>query len=323
MLLLCLLCTGCAALPAEERAFAVALGVSKDAGQWTVHARIPDYQSPGGYQTVTGDGASLTEALAALDASAPMQLHLGQLRLLVLEAELAEKEGISEVLAVLEERADLRQEAHLAVTGDGMKELMEAMKPAAGTRLSKSIDVMLDTRIGEGTALPASLADIQRMGERQSPVLLDLRLEEKKAALSGAWLADTDGIVRGSLSREETQLLSVLTGQLRSGMLTLPEGAVRLIDAQVTKELSMPTMQSASVRMILRVHGTSMNEDEVAASVARACLTLLNKLSAMGCDALGMGRQAILHAEDMAHWQEIGWPQRLRELEWSVSVGVE
>ena len=39
-LLMCLLLTGCAALPSEERSFAVALGVAGGTGAWRVYAQI-------------------------------------------------------------------------------------------------------------------------------------------------------------------------------------------------------------------------------------------------------------------------------------------
>ena len=68
-LLLALACTGCAALPEEERAFAVALGVSGHQGAWTVYARIPTYQSGGGYATVTGEGETLSHALTAVPSA--------------------------------------------------------------------------------------------------------------------------------------------------------------------------------------------------------------------------------------------------------------
>jgi len=167
------------------------------------------------------------------------------------------------------------------------------------------------------------LSEILRMGERQSPVLVRMYMDGDQAAISGAWLVDAGGIVREALSAQETQLLSLLLGQLRSGTLTLPEGVIRLTDAQVQTELSTPTLQSAAVRMVLRVNGAAISREVISASLARACLTLLNRLSVMGCDALGLGRQAIAHADSMEHWHELNWPKRLREMDWSVSVGVE
>jgi hypothetical protein len=43
----------------------------------------------------------------------------------------------------------------------------------------------------------------------------------------------------------------------------------------------------------------------------------------VGCDALGLGRQAVAHAKDAADWDALDWPARYREIAWTVSVGVE
>ena len=44
LLLICLFCTGCSALPPEERAFCVALLIDGGAQECTVRVRIPTYQ---------------------------------------------------------------------------------------------------------------------------------------------------------------------------------------------------------------------------------------------------------------------------------------
>ena len=84
LLLICLFCTGCSALPPEERAFCVVLLVDGGAQECTVRVRIPTYQQNGGYQTLSATGATLTDALRTLESAAPMRLHWGQLRLIVL-----------------------------------------------------------------------------------------------------------------------------------------------------------------------------------------------------------------------------------------------
>lgn len=62
LLLICLFCTGCSALPPEERAFCVVLLVDGGAQECTVRVRIPTYQQNGGYQTLSATGATLTDA---------------------------------------------------------------------------------------------------------------------------------------------------------------------------------------------------------------------------------------------------------------------
>ena len=322
-LLMCLLLTGCAALPAEERSFAVALGVAGGTGAWRVYARIPTYRTGGGYTTVSGEGDTLPHALAALDAAAPMQLHLGQLRLMIFSADTARSADFPAALATLGDRHDLRADASLAITEDGLGALMDALKPATGARLSKSLDVLMETRLEQGTVPRAALADVMRMGDRQQPVLMNIALDGAEIALSGGWPIGSDGSAAWMLTPEEVQLLSLMQGRLKRGVLSLAEGTVRLTDVSADVELSVPTLQTASVRRILGISASPLTEEALSQATATACLGLLGRLSAVGCDALGLGRQAVAHAKDAADWDALDWPARYREIAWTVSVGVE
>lgn len=322
LFLLLLLLGGCTALPAEERSFAVALGVTRTGDEWTVHARIPTYQTGGGYATVTGKGAALEAALSEVDAASPMKLDMGQLRLLVFSAELAGSPAFPGALTTLASRHDLRMGAAIAVTGENVQTLLDALEPSTGARLSKSVDVLLETRIGQGMLLPASLAEVMLTGERQSPVLMNAALESGALSLSGGWLLNDEGRALEQLSAEETKLLALMLGRLQQGTLSLQEGTVRLNGVKTEAELAVPTMQEASVRLTLHVTSSPLTTEALSRVVASACLGVLGRLSGAGCDALGLGRQAVVHAEDMAQWHSFDWPARYRELEWSVSVGV-
>ena len=71
LLLAMLLLTGCSALPEEDRAFAVVLGLDKQGDAWRAWARIPSYQQEGGYLTLSAQGRSLGEVMAQLEAALP------------------------------------------------------------------------------------------------------------------------------------------------------------------------------------------------------------------------------------------------------------
>ena len=108
LLLICLFCTGCSALPPEERAFCVVLLVDGGAQECTVRVRIPTYQQNGGYQTLSATGATLTDALRTLESAAPMRLHWGQLRLIVLSRAWAAEIPIVRTLSDLSGVENLR-----------------------------------------------------------------------------------------------------------------------------------------------------------------------------------------------------------------------
>lgn len=321
LLLTLLSCTSCTALPAEERAFAVVLSVEKEAETWRVHARIPTYQTGGGYLTVSGEGANLSTALTDMDASAPMHLHLSQLRLLVLDEKLGDSADLATVFEELSTRADMRLQCAVAVTNTPAKELMDALKPTTGARLSKTIDVLLDTRIEQGGILPATLADVIRMGERQSPVLIALALEDKDLSLSGGYPLTADLRLGAKLPPDETALLSMMLGHAKNLRISLPGGSaeVREVSARFWLE---ERMQSASMTLKLRTTASSFTPDGLEQVLAEECLSLLARLSAEGCDVMGLGRKAVLRTHDMLDWHELNWPEQYRQIRWNVSVGV-
>lgn len=322
LMMLALLCASCTALPAEERAFAVALCVEKENETWKVHGRIPTYQTGGGYLTVSGDGESLTDALAAMEAAAPMHLHLSQLRLLVLDEALAESNDLSTALRSLAERENMRLQCAVALTSESAKDVAEALKPTTGARLSKSIDVLLESRIEQGTILSASLADVIRMGERQSPVLMALKLEDKKVSLSGGYALTGALRMAERIEEKDIALLSLLLGQTKNLRVTLDNGSADVREISVKTGLS-PDGRNAGVDISLRMTSSALTDAGLEQAVADTCVELLSRLSAKGCDVLGLGRKIIVHAEDMARWHDLDWPSMLRSVGWKVSVRVQ
>ncbi len=317
LLLLLPLLTSCTALPAEERAFAVALMVDRADDAWRVHARIPTYKTGGGYVTVRGEGASPEAALADMDAAAPMHIHLSQLRLLVLDAALG-REAYA-VLTALSNRADMRHPCAVAATEDPADAVMEALKPATGARLSKGLDVLLDTRTAQGVILPSALSQIVRMGERQSPVLTALTVTDGAIDLSGGWAMGTSGLL--PLTAEETALLALLRGDVKGVTLRLSGGTAHVRDASAKAELQTDE-RSVCVTLTMTAVASALTPGGLEAVLAEDAMALLTRLYREECDMLGLGRQAILGASDMAGWHALAWPGVLPQLRWTVSVGV-
>ena len=285
LLLICLFCTGCSALPPEERAFCVVLLVDGGAQECTVRVRIPTYQQNGGYQTLSATGATLTDALRTLESAAPMRLH-----------------------------------ASVAVTGEDTAALAEKLVPENGTRLSKSIDVMVQARYEQGVIPTCAASVLLRFGSRQSPVLCGAESTADGFLLSGAWLTDADGLVRDFLPPEETQILLLMQGELTRTQLLLPEHAIHLTEASTSIRLMEDT---AVCRVNLRYDRADLTPQGVSAETAQACLDVLNRLQAAGCDALGLGRKAIWSAWSMSDWRDSDFPARLQNLRWTVEVRSE
>ena len=326
-----ILCGSCSALPAEERSFAVAVGITRAGETWHTTARIPDYQQEGGYVTLSARGQSLTEAMSLLDSAAPMRMHYGQVRLLVFSRETAESADFPAALAELASMPDMRLQAQVCVTEADMAAFMDSLSPLTGTRLSKSLDILLDTHQRLGVIPDASLSAIMRMGERQCPVLLSAALAGQGGAdalplqgagevlLSGCWLEDASGRVRGSLSPRETQMLMLMQNRLRKATIPLADGTVTLSDGSGRVRLDGNHVTCA---LTLRYTDASLAQEALRQAVKQEAEQVLGLLAAADCDALGLGGQAIRHFPDMEAWHALDWPGVYSSLTWEVRVTV-
>ena len=63
-----------------------------------------------------------------------------------------------------------------------------------------------------------------------------------------------------------------------------------------------------------------MTEAGLQHAVTTACQSVLAKLAATNCDALGVGRQAIRYSQTMSAWHELDWPTLYPQLEWKLTV---
>ncbi|MBE5803298.1 MAG: hypothetical protein E7316_02170 [Clostridiales bacterium] len=336
-----LLLGGCSVLPGEDRAFAVAMGVSETGGVWEVSVRLPTYQTGGGYMTLTARGNSLGEAMALLNASAPMELHYGQLRLLLFAETLAESDRFQEILRALAARGEVRPQAVIAVTPDNVPDVMDALEPATGSRLSKSLESLMKAREKAGVAELVTLEEWQRMGQRQQVVLMNAAMESAaantvpgmdatageqaakgagKVQFSGGWMASHTGAVKGELTAMEMQLLSLLKGKTRQGVLSLPEGTLTLLDAKCSI-----TLEGQEVQCSLRVRysASDMTEEGAQAALISSLQSLTGKLGKAGCDALGVGRKAMLGRMTMEDWKRLNWPETYPALTWRFTVKAE
>ena len=311
ILLIALCCTSCTALPAEERAFAVVLCIEKNGDNWQVYGRIPGYKTSGEYMTVQGNGATIQSALADMDASSPMKVTLSQLRLLVVDIGIA----MEDVLWALAEELDVRSQCLVAVTEEAAADIMEVLVPQTGSRLSKALDLLVESRIEQGVIPDTQLADVQRMGERKTPVFARAALQEGRLNLSGAWAAGE------WISPEETALLTLLMGQGKERRLTLPEGIAHVAEAKAKTALDADGT-NARVTICANVKTSDIPPDELERAVAQAAVKLLSQLSRNDCDALGLGRKMICHAGDTTQWHTLNWPAKYRDIHWQVEVSL-
>ena len=331
-----MLCGGCSILPGEDRAFPVCLGLHMSGGQWQVSARISTYTNPGEYMTLTAGGESLAEAMTLLDASAPMRLHYGQVRLVIFSRELAESDELIQTLDSLNRLGEFRADALLCVTEAELPNLMEEMKPATGTRLSKSIEVLTGARIAQGTIPETTIGAYRRQGERQSLTMIAVALPENNAdaagmeilpqdmeksgmnvQLAGAWLVSQSGKVTGQLNAYEHQLLRLMQNGLRKGALTTGDYSLTLLESFADAKLKENAVR---LTIRLRYRHSNLSEDGVQQQLTKDIAGVIGKLAAANCDALGLGRQAMLHASDWTAWRDMNWQQLYPALIWEIVI---
>lgn len=312
LLLIPLLCTGCTVLPAEERAFVVALLVEAEGEGYRVYGRIPTYQNGGGYRTATGEGATLEAALLDMESSLPMRADLSQLRLAVMDAALGDR--VMPVLLQLARRQDVRQACLAAVTEENIPALAEAMTPATGERLSKALDVLAQTRREQGMIPHTTLADLVLMGDRETPLLPLVRLEGKEIDLSGGMPASSGG-VGSACSTAEIGLLALLRGEVKQLTLEAPGGTAKV--QLLGRKLSLfEDLQHGEVHLTLGMTAGACTPKELEADLAARLLSLLTEFAAGGYDVLGLGRKAAMLSGDLTDWQTM-----LPQIRWTVSVG--
>ena len=338
LLALCL-CSSCSLLPEEERAFAVCLGVSRAGETWEVSVRLPTYAGAGEYLTVTARGNSFGEAMTLLDASAPIRVHYGQVRLVLFSRALAETEDFATVLADLGKLNEFRMAAYAAVTEDSVTEVMDALQPETGMRLSKFLEVLMSSRMALGTVPDARMGEILRCGTRQSPLLAALALapeepvspgldasagqaaaEGLSVQMAGAYLVGLDGRVQGQLTAGEHQLLRLMQGKIKKGALSLGTGSVTILDstACVTYDGGR-----AACAIRLRCKDAHLTDQELEAALAADCGRVLAKLAAADCDALGLGRRRVTGCLDWPAWQAQAWPLAYPAIPWQVTVTLQ
>lgn len=334
------LLSGCTVLPAEERAFAVCLGLGKNGDTWEACARLPTYTAPGEYVTVSAKGQSLAEAMTLLDAAAPIRVHYGQVRMVILTRELASGAAFRQVMDALSRLNEFRGEARLCVTEEPLTSMMDALTPQSGTRLSKYLEVMTASRIGLGVAPDTRVSDVWRMGQRQSPLLADIALASQQQTtlgmdasagalsadgldiqLAGAWMLSLDGRVTGRLTAEENQLVQLLRGTLHKGALMLPSGSLTIIDGSSRIYAYQNTVR-CHVRLRYR-DAQGYTPDGIRDAIVQVGQAVLGKLAAASCDALGIGRRMIRWCPDEQAWQALSWPERYPQLQWEIIVSLQ
>ena len=303
LLLCCLLLTSCVSLPGEEHSFALCLGIHATSSGVEVTVQLPNYKADQDYLTLSAVGDSFSSAVTALTAVSPSRLHFGQLRLLIFSEETAQSTLFPHLLGEIAAIPGLRLSVMVLLTKDGMPELLTALKPQSGIRLSKYLDTQLRAQMELGFLPGETLSDIRRMGNHRSPALGYVSL--KKEGLSSAGLAGDaatlnagsegdvhfggcgligrDGLLHGELSLQETQLLTMLLGRTKDLPLVRREAAAKLHVRMLN--FRGPT-DAAELRLTARAMVTQGTPAAIESLLEAELADLFARLAAADCAAI-------------------------------------
>ena len=313
ILLLILPLTGCVGR-IEMSTMAICLGIDGDESGLTLTVKFPDYSNgEDGYKLVSAQGGAWPEAVSNLYAAAPASLHFGQLREVVIGQGAFDFYAPMDLLSWADQLPGMRSHALTAVCPGTAQAHIAGMQPAIGKRLSKYLDIALSHIEAEGripaTALSCAVRDLS--GPWRSPLLAWTE--------GGAYALGSRQ--NGLLTAEQVQLFRLITGESQQyrlqGMGCSLRGrahlAVETENGQDTLLLRLPVTLTYSVYENPPAPGA---EDLLQQQVA----ALLDRLQALGCDALGFGCMAVRRYGTLAAWLQSGWPERFCQARVSVTV---
>ena len=283
---------------------------------------------------------SCLRALGLLSATTPRTVNLSQLREIVLSQTIAETDATLSILREIHSIYRANGEAVVVVTPQNAGDFIRRQHAILGLRLSKYLEVLFEhfQSIGIIPPSPNLSAVIAAMESRTldaAAVYADGNDFDSTLVLRGA--SDTDRLpghlprtapagneYMGSALFSDSRMTGVLTGS-ETGLLRLMAGKsdtrITVIDgAQYKTRLATRSRRSIEPDGTLRVSlflaltltagEQKRTSDEIAADIERSCASVLQKLQAASCDAVGFGRIAVRAYPDIPAWESSGWDTR-------------
>lgn len=293
-----------------------------------------------GYIVLSATAPSCLRALGLLSATTPRTVNLSQLREIVLSQTIAETDATLPILREIHSIYRANGEAVVVVTPQNAGDFIRRQHAILGLRLSKYLEVLFDhfRSIGIIPPSPNLSAVIAAMESRTldaAAVYANGNDFDSTLVLQGA--SDTDRLpghlprtapagneYMGSALFSGSRMTGVLTGS-ETGLLRLMAGKsdtrITVIDgAQYKTRLATRSRRriepdgtlcvSLSLSLTLTAGEQKRTSDEIAADIERSCVSVLQKLQAASCDAVGFGRIAVRAYPDIPSWESSGWDTR-------------
>ncbi len=310
LLLLCLFClTGCSHTYLERQIYPLVMSVDFADGQYELGLQCPKSSTGDpAYDSLTARADTPEEALAILEASTPYPLHFSQVRQCIIGYELAATAPLRPLLRWMFELPAMRPNAQVMVAQGSAVEVMKAQKPAFGQRLSTHLNLLFERMQRENTLPDSSLSFcVRELGDGRSDLLLGLcainpSLQDQEAFSPLLPQGQTAGLMprTGAESVEYVGSAAVSRDRV-CGTLTAEE-----------TQLVLRVLQNADLRIArdsLQMQIHLPRHSELAGQEQRVS-SVMEKLQAMGCDALRFGCKLSLRFATDGEWQAFAFREK-------------
>ena len=297
-------------------------------------------ESEPGYIVLSATAPSCLRALGLLSATTPRTVNLSQLREIVLSQTLAETDAALSILREIHSIYRANGEAVVVVTPQNAGDFIRRQHAILGLRLSKYLEVLFEhfraiDIIPPSPNLSAVIAAMESTTIDAAAVYAAGNDFDSMLVLQGT--SDTDRLpghlprtapanneYMGSALFSGPRMTGVLTGS-ETGLLCLMAGKsgtrISVIDGaqyktrlatRARREIESDGTLSVSLTLTLTLTAGEQQRTsgEIAADIERSCVSVLQKLQAASCDAVGFGRIAVRAYPDIPAWESADWDTR-------------
>ena len=299
-----------------------------------------------GYVVMSATAESCLAALDLLGATTPRTVNLSQLQEIVLSRTLAESGAALTILREIHALFEANGNAVVVVTPDNAGDFIRRQYAMFGIRLSQYLRVLFEHFEEIGTipsgAHLSSVISAMESGTVDAAAVYAAKNDFGATLILGGGSV-TDRLpghlprtspaqneylgsavfagpkMTGTLTGDETTMLRLLRGEAIATSFVLGNAMMQVSRrARVTTDIvteNGETVLKAGITMRLLLSAGAMEgtAQDIASEVERSAAALIQKLQAMGSDAIGFGRKAVRQYRDIPSWEASGWERTYRE----------
>lgn len=326
-------------------------GQSDSSGESGAQSRLE--QTEPGYIVLSATAPSCLRALGLLGATTPRTVNLSQLREVVVSQTLAETDATLSILKEIHAIYRANGEAVVVVTPDNAGDFIRRQRAVLGLRLSKYLEVLFEHYeqldvIPPSPSLSAVIAAMESGmtdaaavyaagNDFDAPLLLqgesDLdrlpghlpRTAPAPNEYMGAALFSGPRMT-GTLTGSEVSLLCLMTGKAGTRVSVIDGAQYKTrLQTRVNRRIDPDGTLFVALRLTLTLSAGQQQRtgEEIAASLAQGCVSVLHKLQAASCDAVGFGRIRVKIFPDIPSWERANWAAQYETLPVRVTAEVK